>query len=79
MKKTVLLKIRQIMAMVGVIVIALLYVCTLIFAFIDKSQSKSLLLASMFATFFVAFVLYAMSLTLKLIKGDDDREDKADK
>lgn len=76
MKKPILLKIRQIMALIGVIVIVLLYLSTLIFAFIDQSQSKSLMTASIFATFFVAFVLYALSLALKMVKGDDDKDNK---
>ena len=76
MKKPILLKIRQIMALIGVIVIVLLYLSTLIFAFIDQSQSKSLMTASIFATFFVFFVLYALSLALKMVKGDDDKDNK---
>lgn len=79
MKKSVLMKIRQIMALIGVIVIVLLYLSTLVFAFIDKSQSKSLMMASIFATFFVAFVLYALSLALKMIKKDETDNDKSSK
>lgn len=64
--------------MAGVVIILLLYLSTLVFAFIDKSQSKSLLMASMFATFFIAFVLYALSIAIKMVKHDDSdgKDDK---
>lgn len=77
MKKNKLMKVRQILAMAGVVIIALLYVATLVCAFIDRSQSKSLLMASLFVTFFVAFVLYAFTLLLKLgHKDDEDNENE---
>lgn len=76
MKKPVLMKIRQIAALIGVIVIVLLYLSTLVFAFIDQSQSKSLMMASIFATFFVAFVLYALSVALKMVKKDDNKDNE---
>lgn len=76
MKKTILLKIRQILALVGAIVILLLYASTLVFAFIDRSQTRPLLMASLFATFFVAFVLYAMSLMIRLIQKSDSKDDQ---
>ena len=76
MKKPVLMKIRQIAALIGVIVIVLLYLSTLVFAFIDQSQSKSLMMASIFATFFVAFVLYALSVAIKMVKKDDNKDNE---
>ena len=76
MKKNKLMKLRQILALAGVVIIALLYVATLICAFIDRSQSKSLLMASLFVTFFVAFVLYAFTLLLKLGHKDEEKENE---
>ena len=75
MKKSLLMKIRQVMALIGAAVIILLYLATLVCAFIDQSQSKSLLMASLFSTFFVAFVLYAMSIVIKMIKGDRAKDE----
>ena len=74
MKKEKLMKIRQILALVGVGIIFLLYLATLVCAFIDRSQSKSMLLASIFATFFVAFVVYAFNMAIKIVKPDDNEK-----
>ena len=76
MKKNTLSKIQRVLALIGAAVIVLLYLSTLVFAFIDKSQSRSLLMASIFTTFFMAFVLYALSLLLKLTRKDNDKEDQ---
>ncbi len=76
MKKHILLKIRRISALIGVIIILLLYAATLVLAFIDRSQSRPLLMASLFATFFIAFVLYAMSLMIRLIQRSDSKDDQ---
>ena len=74
MKKPILLKIRQFLALGGVVIIALLYLATLVFAFIDKTQSKSMLTASIFATFFVAFVIYAFNMAIKMVKPKEDEK-----
>lgn len=77
MKKDKLMKLRQILALAGIVIIALLYLATLVCAFIDQSQSKSLLLASLFSTFFVAFVLYAFTLLMKLGHKEDNEEEQS--
>lgn len=77
MKKSKLSTVRRVLAMAGIVLIVLMYLATLVFAIIDPTQSKSWLMASIFTTFFVAFVLYAFNLLLKMIqdkKGTDEQD-----
>ncbi|MBQ6874797.1 MAG: hypothetical protein IJN46_01005 [Lachnospiraceae bacterium] len=76
MKKDKITTFRRILAMIGIVLIVLMYLATLIFAFIDPTQSKSWLAASIFTTFFVAFVLYAFNLLLKMIQDKNSKEEQ---
>ena len=79
MKKEKLSTVRRVLAMAGIVLIVLMYLATLVFAFIDPTQSKSWLLASIFTTFFVAFILYAFNLLLKMLQDKKDAKDEATK
>lgn len=68
-------KIRRALALTGAIFLLLLYLAALVAAFIDKSQSRSLLMAAIFATFFFAFILYAASILLKLSHRDSGADE----
>lgn len=76
MKKDKITTFRRILAMLGIALIVLMYLATLVFAFIDPTQSKSWLAASVFTTFFVAFVLYAFNLLLKMIQDKNSKEEQ---
>lgn len=76
MKKEKITTFRRILAMFGIALIVLMYLATLVFAFIDPTQSKSWLMASVFATFFVAFVLYAFNLLLKMLQDKSSNEEQ---
>ena len=76
MKKDKISTVRRVLAMIGIILIVLMYLSTLVFAFIDPTQSKSWLAASIFTTFFVAFVLYAFNLLLKMIQDKNSKEEQ---
>lgn len=76
MKKNKITTFRRILAMIGIALIVLMYLATLVFAFIDPTQSKSWLAASVFTTFFVAFVLYAFNLLLKMIQDKNGKEEQ---
>jgi len=79
MKKDKITTFRRILAMIGIVLIVLMYLATLVFAFIDPTQSKSWLMASIFTTFFVAFILYAFNLLLKMLQDKKDAKDEATK
>ncbi len=70
MKKT-----RRILAILGVILLAGMYVSTLVFAFIDHSRSLGLLKTSIALTILVPVLLYAYTLIFRLTKKDDPDSD----
>lgn len=67
-------KIKQILAVLGVIFLVGLYVMTLIAAITDQSQTMSLFKASVFATVIIPVLIWAYSFIYKLIT----RKDSAD-
>lgn len=70
MKKT-----KRILALTGAVLLILMYACTLIFAFIDHSESMGLLKASVACTILVPVLLYAYSLVYRLLHQKDDDPD----
>ena len=57
-------KLKRILALIGVVLLAGMYVMTLIFAFVDPTAGKLWLKASLVCTIFVPVFLYAcMMLT----------------
>ena len=55
-------KSKRIMALIGAILLVLLYVSTLIFAFIDSVVSQKLLMAAIAATILLPVLLYLYTL-----------------
>lgn len=55
-------KSKRIMALIGAILLVLLYVSTLIFAFIDSVVSQKLLMAAIATTILLPILLYIYSL-----------------
>nr|WP_294469590.1 hypothetical protein [uncultured Sellimonas sp.] len=71
MKKT-----KRILAILGIILLAAMYISTLIFAFLDHSASQGLLKASIACTIFVPVLLYCYTLFYRLLhRNDDDSPD----
>ena len=64
-------KSKRIMALIGAILLVLLYVSTLIFAFIDSVVSKKLLVAAIAATILLPVLLYIYSLFSRTSHTDD--------
>ena len=71
MKKT-----KRILALIGALLLALMYLSTLVFALIDRSKSLGLFKASVACTILVPVLLYAYSLFYRLSKRKD--QEKAD-
>ncbi len=69
-------KIKRISALIGALLLAVLYLCTLIFALIDSPLAYDLFKASVGATILLPVVLYAMILTAKLLKNKDSEHKK---
>ncbi|MCU6760916.1 hypothetical protein OCV88_01030 [Brotonthovivens ammoniilytica] len=64
-------KIKQLLALLGVLLLAGLYISTLIFALIGSSQSMELLKVSLIFTIIVPVLLWVYSYIYKLMKHKD--------
>ena len=64
---------KQILCLIGVIVLVGLYLITLIFSFTDHTQAKSWLSASLYATVIIPVFLYAFFLICRPLS---DRKQK---
>lgn len=69
MKKT-----KRILALTGVVILALLYLSTLFFALIDSPWANDCLKASVGATILVPIMLYGYLLIYRLIKKNKEQE-----
>lgn len=68
---------KRILAIIGVILLVGMYASTLLFAFIDTSQSKGLVKASIACTILVPVMIYAYTLVYKLVKDkNNDNENQ---
>lgn len=65
-------KLKKIFAIIGIIVLAGLYLSTLIFALMDSEESIKLLQASIYLTITFPVILYAISLIYKLLHKDQE-------
>ena len=64
-------KSKRIMALIGAILLVLLYVSTLIFAFIDSVVSQKLLMAAISPTFLLLLRSYISTLFSRTSHTDD--------
>lgn len=65
--------IKRILAVIGVIILVGMYVCTLVFALIGSPASDDLLKASVAATILIPVLLYGFILISRLLKDKDDQ------
>ena len=72
-------KIKQILAIIGIVLLVGLYVSTLIFALLKSEFAADMLKVSIFATTMVPIMLYAFSLAYKLWGRGKDKKDKEQK
>lgn len=66
---------KRILALAGVVLLVLMYVSTLIFAFIDHTKSMGFLKASIACTILVPVLLYAYTMFYRLSRGNDSGSD----
>lgn len=65
------MKLKQILAILGIVILVLLYVSTLVFALIGTPLAKQMLQASLFATVLIPITIYAFLMVTKLLKNKD--------
>ena len=69
-------KLTRIFALIGAILLAGLYICTLILALIDSAYTSDLLKAAIASTIILPILLYAYILIYRLAKHSDDFPEK---
>lgn len=70
-------KIKQILALIGVILLAALYVTTLILAITDNSGTMNMFFASVVATIIIPVLIWAYTLIYRLTRGNKDSDEKS--
>ena len=79
MKKFPFKKIRQILAILGVIVLVGLYAATLVCALSKSDNYMNLLMASVYSTVIIPVLIWAYSFVYKLLKNYySEKNDKED-
>jgi dolichyl-phosphate-mannose--protein O-mannosyl transferase len=68
-------KVKQILAILGIIFLVSLYVITLICAIVDSSETMGMFKASIFASVVIPVLLWAYSFIYKLLSKDKDKDD----
>ena len=69
-------KVKQILAIIGIVVLVGLYVSTIVCALSSSDNFMNLLLASIYATVIIPVLIWAYSFIYKLLKKDRDDEEK---
>ncbi len=72
-------KVKQILAIIGIILLVLLYLSTFICALTDSSETMRMFFGSLVATVIIPVLLWAYSFIYKLIKGSDSPSAKSGK
>ena len=60
---------RRIAALVGIVLLLLMYASTLVFALMHHPAAKDLLMGAVFCTIAVPVILYAMTLVARRVRG----------
>lgn len=69
-------KVKQILAILLIILLVGLYIATLILALTDNSQTMNVFFASVVATVIVPVLLWAYSFIYRLVRKKDDGQDQ---
>ncbi len=64
-------KVKQILAILGIIILVGLYIITLVCAIMDKSETMGMFQASVFATVIIPVLLWAYQFIYKLVTKKD--------
>ena len=69
-------KLTRVFALIGAILLAGLYICTLVFAMIDSAYTSDLLKAAIASTIILPILLYAYILIYRLAKHSEKKKKK---
>ena len=65
-------KVKQILAVIGIVLLVLLYASTIVFALTDDPRTFKLLGASISATVIIPVIIWICGIFIRLGKKDDD-------
>ena len=65
-------RVKQILAIIGLVIIAGLYITTLVLALTGSESTKSLFLVSIVCTIVVPLIMYIFTWAFKLAKGNTE-------
>ena len=68
-------KARQILAILGVVLLVGMYVATLVCALSGSENFMSMLMASIYASIVIPVLIWALTFVYKLVKKDDVSEE----
>jgi dolichyl-phosphate-mannose--protein O-mannosyl transferase len=68
-------KIKQILAILGVVLLVGLYLVTLLCAILDRSETMGMFKASVFATVVIPVLIWAYTFIYKLVTKKDKDDD----
>lgn len=68
---TIMKKFRQILAIIGIVILVGMYVATIICALSANENFMSMLMASIYASIVIPVIIWAFTFIYKLIKKDD--------
>lgn len=67
-------KVKQILALIGVVILIGLYVSTLVCALSSSENFMNMLMASIYATVIVPVLIWAYTFIYRLVRKDSDDE-----
>ena len=68
-------KVKQILAILGIVVLLSLYVITLVCAIVDNSNTMRMFQASIVASFIIPVLIWAYSFVYKMVKKNHEQKE----
>ena len=72
-------KVKQVLAILGIILLVSLYFITLICAITDNTATMQVFMAAVFATVVIPVLIWAYSFIYRLIRKNSEEKEKQDK
>ena len=69
-------KVRQILAILGIVLLAGMYIATIVCALSASENFMNMLMASIYATIVIPMLIWAITFIYKLAKKEDNKEEK---
>jgi cell shape-determining protein MreD len=74
-RRFIMKKVKQILAILGIVVLLSLYVITLVCAIVDNSNTMRMFQASIVASFIIPVLIWAYSFVYKMVKKNHEQKE----